>query len=275
MGGWKRGGRSRAAALVAALACGAIAIPAALGGSVTPGQINWGGYTALVAQSQTFKSVTSTFTIPQLDCSGTAGQQAGGTLLELWSGLDGAYPGAPVSVEQVGVEPSCHLGAQVNPTAYALQWVNKKGKIVHVVGQVVLNGTYDLATGDSVTATVSHSGTLVTVTLRDNSTGSTGSVSATCPKKGCAYKSAEAIIEAPGPIASFATVSFTASSATDSLGHTGGLVTSGPWWNTEQLTLIGTDAHGNRFTPCATPGPYDAAAGAFTMTGTGRCVTGS
>jgi hypothetical protein len=186
-----------------------------------------GGYVAIVAQSQTFAAVTPAFVVPTLDCSATVGQPAGGRLLELWSGLDGAKPGAPISVEQVGVDPECHDGVQSNPSAYGIQFLNKKGKLVQAGGRIALNGSIFVPTGDSITATVSHRG------------------------------------------------SFTASSATDSLGHTGGLVTSGPWWNTEQLTLIGTDMAGHRLVPHAAPGPYDTVSGAFTMIDTGNCVVGS
>ncbi len=265
---------ARLGACIAAVCAAGIGAAVALGGSVTPGANNWGGYVALAAQGQTFGSVSATFVVPQLDCSGTAGQLAGGTFLEIWSALDGAYPGAPLSVEQVGVEPGCHNGAQANPTAYAVQFA-KNGRATIATGGLRLNGSVNVPTGDSVTAIVARSGALVTMTLTDNSTGATASISKKCPKKSCSFKSAEAIVEAPGPIASFGAVSFAASSATDSSGHTSGVVTSGPWWNTEQLTLLGTDAAGHRQVPCATPGPYSTGSGAFTMTGTQQCVAGS
>lgn len=270
MGGCKGGGRSRLATLVVALAGGGIAAAAALGGNVTYLSLNWGGYAALT-QSQ-FASVSSTFTIPQLDCSGTAGQPVGGTFLELWTALDGAYqPNVPVSIEQVGVEPGCHNGVQANPTEYMITYANKKGKTVTAFGQIRLNGVFDLQTGDSVTATAAHSGTTVILTLTDNSTGLSDSVSKSCPRKSCAFRSGEAIVEAPGATAAFSSISFAASSVTDSAGHTGGLLTSGPWWSTEQMTLIGTDAGGTGV-PCESTSQYDTGSGGFLLTGTGRCV---
>jgi hypothetical protein len=253
---------------------GGIAAAAALGGSVSYSALNWGGYAALPAQNQSFTSVTSTFTVPQLDCTGTAGQRVGGTLLELWSALDGAYqPGVPVSIEQVGVEPGCHNGVQSNPTSYMVTFAKKTGKSVTVFGQITLNGGIDVPTGDSITATASHSGTTVILTLRDNGTGASGSFSTTCPKASCAYRSAEAILEAPGATAAFGTVSFTGSSVTDSAGHTGGLLTSGPWWNTEDLTLVGQAVPGGRLVPCETTGPYDTGSGGFVLTSSGGCIS--
>lgn len=280
MGGYKGPRAARLAAAVVAVSATGVGAGIASGGSVTPATVtpggnNWGGYVAIVAQSQTFASVTSTFVVPTLDCSATVGHPVGGTFLDLWSGLDGANPSAPISVEQVGVEPGCHNGVQSNPTAYYLQYVNKKGKTARSLGQITLNGANHVNIGDTISATVSHSGTLVTFTLTDTTTGATGSFAAKCAKKACSFTSAEAIVEASGSIASFGSASFTASSVTDSLGHTSGLVTSGPGWNTEELTLIGTDAAGHRLVRCATPGPYDTGTGAFTMTDTHNCVTGS
>jgi hypothetical protein len=209
MGGCKGGGLSRLATLVVVLAGGGIAAAAALGGSVTYLSLNWGGYAALT-QSQ-FASVSATFTIPQLDCSGTAGQQSGGTFLELWAALDGAYqPNVPLSIEQVGVEPGCHNGVRANPAAYMITFVNKNGKTVTAFGQITLNGTFNVQTGDAVTAAASHSGTTVILTIRDNSTSASGSFSETCARKLCAFRSAEAIVEAPGATAAFSTISFTA-----------------------------------------------------------------
>src|SRR5581483_3644436 len=199
MGGYKGQRVARLVAAVVAVSVVGIGAGIASGGSVTPGENNWGGYAAIVAQRQTFTSVTSTFVVPLLDCSATAGQQAGGTILELWSGLDGANPAAPVSVEQVGVEAECHSGVQTNPAAYYLQFTKKNGKLAQSGGRITLNGSSNVATGDSVTATVSHSGTLVTFTLTDSTTGATGSFSKKCAKKSCSFTSAEAIIEAPAP----------------------------------------------------------------------------
>src|SRR3954468_24805640 len=76
----------------------------ATAGTVTPGRSNWGGYAALIAPAfptRKFVSATVTFVVPTLDCSATVGRR--GTLLQIWSGLDGAYPAFPVSIEQVGV----------------------------------------------------------------------------------------------------------------------------------------------------------------------------
>jgi hypothetical protein len=277
MGGYKGPRVARLVAAVVAVSVFGIGAGIAGGGSVRPGGNNWGGYAAIVAQNQTFTSVTSTFVVPTLDCSATAGHPAGGTLLELWSALDGANPAAPVSIEQVGVEAECHDGVQTNPTAYSMQFTKKKGKLSQASGRITLNGSIYVNTGDTITAAVSHGGALVTFTLTDSTTGANGSFSKKCAKKSCSFTSAEAFVEAPAPapIPSFGSVSFTASSVTDSLGHTSGLVTSGPGWNTEQLTLIGTDMAGHRLVPCATPGPYDTVTGGFAMTDTHNCVTGS
>jgi hypothetical protein len=258
--------------LAALLGCGTLCMAlagAASAGTVTPGQSNWGGYAALVAKGKTFVSATATFVVPILDCSNTVG--ARGTLLQIWAGLDGAYPAFPVSIEQVGVEPGCSNGEQENPTFYYMQF-DKSGRTSNYTGQIVLGGSFEVTAGDTITATTSHSGASVTMALSDLTTGASGSVTKKCPSLACLWKSAEAAIEANGLIATFDTVTFSASSATDARGDAGPLVTSGPWWNTEQLTLIGSDGHGHNLTPCATPGPYDGSGG-FVMTSTNQCVS--
>lgn len=270
MGAWRLAGVAGVSSCVLIAAAVGIGPASARSSGITTGQSYWGGYVALAAQSQTFVSTSATFTIPALDCS--ASLNGPGDAVQIWSALDGAYPGAPLAIEQAGVQPGCSGGGQQNPAYYDIQYVNRKGKTVIAVGLISLNGTYDLPTGDSITATVSHSRTEVTMTVRDNTTGASGSVTKTCPKGSCPYESAEAFLEQLGRVSSFDAIAFDRSTATDSKGHMGTLVA--PWWNTEQLTWMGKSATGSRVA-CATTGPYDSSSGAFVMTSTGQCVSGS
>src|SRR3954453_11772304 len=107
----------------------------AAAGTVTPGRSNWGGDAALIAPAyptRKFLSTTATFVVPMLDCSSTVGRH--GTLLQIWSGLDGAYPAFPVSIEQVGVDTGCSDGEQESPTFYSMQF-DRLGQTKYYAGE--------------------------------------------------------------------------------------------------------------------------------------------
>lgn len=249
-----------------------LTVSSAEAGTVTAGASNWGGYEAFPAQGQSFKSVTGTFTVPTLNCSATVGQPVGGTLMEIWVGLDGGEPTFPISIEQVGISPGCHNGVQGDPTSWQMEFTpTNPRKSGFLAGQI---GIPNPSPGDLVVATTSHDGNEVTMSLSDKTTGTYGQVIEKCPATECQWGSAEDFVEAnsTAKIADFSPLTFTAAQVTDSKGRTDGLSTSKPWWNTVNTSLLGTNAQGQRGTICATAGTFTGSS--FTVTDTYQCATG-
>ena len=146
---------------------------------------NWSGY---VATGTGFTSVSATWTEPNTTCNSTD------DLYAPWVGIDG-YGSS--SVEQTGVQTDCSSGSPVDSAWYEMYPANP----VYYSNPV--------SAGDSITATVSRSGTTYTLTLRDNTRNWTKTT--TKSYRG-ANASAEVILESP-PAAypNFGSVNFTGS----------------------------------------------------------------
>jgi hypothetical protein len=232
------------AALVAALvsAAGTSAAPAPLLLNANSTSSNWAGYVAS-ASGQPFTDVKGTWTQPAANC------RLQTTYSSFWVGLGGASGGS--GLEQVGTSADCRNGSPV----YTSWW-----EILPASSTPI---PFTPAPGDSIAGEVSVSGTSVTMTLTDQTSGATFSKTVTVAKPDAS--SAEWIAEAPSmctrtcsvlPLSSFGTASFSAASAT--LGATTGPI-SQPGFGSYSLDLR---AHGGS---AATTSPLGADGASFSV----------
>ena len=177
---------------------------------------NWSGY---ADTGSGFSSVSATWKEPTPSCSGRST-----ALAAFWVGSDG-YSSS--SVEQDGTLIECYEGSTYQFSWWEIYPVNS----VQVVGESV-------AAGDSITATVTRSGTSYKLSVTD-STHSANSFSTTQTYSGAADSSAEWIAEAPSgssgvePLAKFSTWTDANSAAT--AGSTSGTISSFP---DDEITMI-------------------------------------
>ena len=152
---------------------------------------NWSGY---AATGGTYTSVNSSWVEPAALCT-AAGEAA------FWVGLDGANDG---TVEQTGTDSDCSGGS---PDYYG--WYE-----MYPADPVYF--TNPVSPGDSMSASVTVSGTSYTLTLTDSTQGWTQTENET---GSFANSSAEVITEAPSsaqgplPLADFGTINYAGASA--------------------------------------------------------------
>jgi peptidase A4-like protein len=162
---------------------------------------NWSGYAAYNA---TFTDVKASWIQPAANCSSTTTAQ----YASFWVGLDG-YKSS--SVEQLGTDSDC---AGRNTPAYYAWWEMYPNPSNQISG-------FTVRAGDSISAEVSRTATLYTLSIVNNSTGQRFS---TTQASTAANSSAEWVAEAPSqciivfcrvlPLANFGTMTFTGSYAT-------------------------------------------------------------
>ncbi|HEX2702938.1 MAG TPA: G1 family glutamic endopeptidase, partial [Solirubrobacteraceae bacterium] len=162
---------------------------------------NWSGY---VATGGTFSAVSGAWTVPAVTCSSSDSYSAD------WVGIDGE---SSATVEQDGTESDC-----VSGSASYDAWYELYGDSSVNAGMEVKLGNY-VSPGDSMTASVSVSEHLWTLTITDST--ESWQVSKQFNWSAPAQSSAEWIAERPKvgsslpPLANFATVAFTGAKATD------------------------------------------------------------
>ena len=182
---------------------------------------NWAGY---LVNGNSFSSVSGSWTVPSAKSS-TQGYSA------FWVGLGGSA-NSSTALEQIGTE-----SVFVNGQARYDAWY----ELVPAARQVL---ALDISPGDQITARVTVSGTSVTVSLADVTTGQ--SMTKTLQTSNPDTSSAEWIAEAPTivkdgklervlPLADFGKVTFSGASATAS-GHTGSI--SDSEWKAEKILLL-------------------------------------
>ena len=165
---------------------------------------NWSGY---VATGTTFSSVSGNWTVPVATCPSQSPLYA-----SEWVGIDGY---TSLTVEQDGTDSDCN---GTTPAYYA--WYE-----MYPAGSFQL--PYTVAAGDPMSASVSVSGSVWTLSLTDHAAGTrywTWSISP-APVSGLAQSSAEWIVERPQlcsgscqytSLADFGTVGFTNGTANGS-----------------------------------------------------------
>jgi Peptidase A4 family len=166
---------------------------------------NWSGYAVSPSSStDQFTYVTGTWTQPTATCARNSS-----TYASFWVGLDGY---SSDSVEQLGTDSDCSRGT---PSYYA--WYE-----MYPANSVSLSkGTYPVSPGDSLTASVTRSGTSYTLSISDPAHKWTFSKTVTGSD---ANSSAEWVAEAPelcnfyycqlASLTNFGTLSMSAAQAT-------------------------------------------------------------
>lgn len=225
-----------------------VAVAGALAAGVTPTALaastdiaestsaNWSGYVASGSgsgASPVFSNVAGSWVEPNADCSSDGGVAA------FWVGLGGASE-ASGALEQVGTQADCSAGGAGEHFAW-----------YEMVPAAPVRLDVAIRPGDHVSARVSVSGTSVTVSLSNQTTGaeSTKTLQIDNPD----VSSAEWIAEAPSvcqgadaigtgsctpvSLADFGTVTFTGASATAD-GATGTVSSSN--WSAHAVQLSGT-----------------------------------
>jgi Peptidase A4 family len=224
-------------ALAAAITCAAASSSsAATTDSQTASSANWSGYVvggASGSANQQFSSVSGSWTEPSANCNTGQGYSA------FWVGLGGSGQQSQ-ALEQVGTEVDCAGGG----TASHFAWYE-------LVPAAPVRLDLAISPGDQVSGKVSVSGTNVTVSLSNHTTGASTTKALQMSSPDTA--SAEWIAEAPAscdgsgncqplPLANFGTASFSNASATAN-GHTGTI--SDPNWTTQSVQLgAGADSYG-------------------------------
>jgi len=217
---------------------GVISPPAKPKGLTNVESTNWSGY---ADTGSSFSNVSASWTEPSATC-GRAEQ-----LAAFWVGIDGY---SSDSVEQDGTLIECYGG-----TAYQYTWWEMyPTNDIQVVGET-------LAAGDTITSTVTRSGTSYTLTVAD-AANPADSFTETETCSSCANTSAEWIAEAPSssssvyPLADFR--SWTASSASVTEGSTSGVISS---FTDDEITMV--DSSGRTK---ALPGSLNSGGNSFSVT---------
>lgn len=187
---------------------------------------NWAGYVASPTGGGSFSQVRGSWVQPSADASAGDGSSA------FWVGLGGS--GQSQSLEQIGTQANVSNG---QTTYYA--WYE-------LVPSSPVKLSLPINPGDQISASVSVSGSDVTVSLSDQTTGS--SFTRTLQMSNPDTSSAEWIAEAPSavygdgttqtvPLADFSTVQFAGATATAN-GQTGTISS----WNPQAVQLSGSGA---------------------------------
>jgi hypothetical protein len=201
---------------------------------------NWSGYVVGGSSGSSgssgtrYRSVSGSWVQPTAKCTSGSGYAA------FWVGLGGADQSE--ALEQDGTEANC--SADGTPSYYA--WYE-------LVPSAPVKVSMAVHPGDHITSKVAVSGTSVTVSLNNTTTG--GSFTRTLQMSNPDTSSAEWIAEAPStcqqglssctplPLTDFGTVSFTNAVATTTGGHTGTI--SDPDWSAASVSLSsGTSGFG-------------------------------
>ena len=187
---------------------------------------NWAGYVAGGSSSDTqFSNVSGSWVEPTATCG------SGQTYSAFWVGLGGSGNSSG-ALEQTGTQADCTADGGTDYYAW-----------YELVPAAPVRLDLAIHPGDKITAKVGVSGTNVTVSLSDQTTGQ--STTKTLQMDGPDTSSAEWIAEAPSscdgsgscqplPLTDFGTVQFTGATATAN-GHTGTI--NDPNWTANPIAL--------------------------------------
>jgi hypothetical protein len=186
---------------------------------------NWSGYVASGA-GQSFSDVKGTWVQPTVTCTKPATGYS-----SFWVGIGGSAPSS-AGLEQIGTSADCRDGTPV----YSAWW-----EILPAASVAI---PFTPAPGDSITGEVAITGTAVTLTLTDTTSGATftNTVTVAAPDTTSADWIAEAPSQCTGrrcsvlPLAAFGTAVFSAGSATAN-GHTGTIGDTA--WSSAPIDLHG------------------------------------
>lgn len=252
----------RRVAILVGLAAALLAAPAAAEAATTSSS-NWAGY-AVSKPGVTFRRVSATWVVPSATCTATGRRRYSAA----WLGL-GGYHTSSNALEQIGTETDCTAKGTPSYSAW-----------YELVPSAPVDIDLTIKPGDTVSASVTVSGTTVKLYLADRTRGTVFSKQMTAERVDTT--SAEWIVEAPSacyanqcetlPLANFATTSFANARATTTTGHWGTI--SDPAWHATSIALRANGRHAygpGRFG--ADESAAGASPGALTATGDGFAVT--
>jgi hypothetical protein len=181
---------------------------------------NWAGF---ATYGDHFRFVSSTYTIPSLNCGISPDQ----SFASQWAGLDG-YTSS--TVEQAGTYAMCSGGV---PSYFAF----------YEMFPLPAVSFSDVSPGDSITVSVFFNGSKWELTLFDNTTGAGFDVTQPCPSGStCRNRNAEIISETPngGPpttsLADYGIVGFTHIAITDTAAHRFNILS--PDWSNDKISEV-------------------------------------
>jgi hypothetical protein len=217
------------AAACAALGLGGVNAGAARAATTNVVSVNWAGYAVTGAK---YRRVTGSWTVPRGACTpGSTSDSAA------WLGL-GGFATTSRALEQIGTEFTCTSSGQARYSAW-----------YELVPAPSVTIPMKVHAGDRVSASVTVSGTLVSLVLSNRTTGArfAKSLHVSAPD----VTSAEWIVEAPSictpdgacqvlALNNFGTTRFTRAHATSTGGHTG--TPAHRPWTTTAITLSGGGA---------------------------------
>lgn len=169
--------------------------------SPAQGSLNWAGY---VDTGDTYTAVSGSWTVPAANCAGAVA-----TASASWVGIDGGTSTDGTNVEQIGTDSNCVVPLEGNGSYWAWFEMAPSGPVVIGVG----SQNYAVYPGDSMTASVTSTGTAGSYTLKieDNTQGWIYSTTQSNPDATGA--TAECMEERPAdlglPLANFGSVTFT------------------------------------------------------------------
>jgi hypothetical protein len=254
-------------------ACALSAAPAASAATSDVQQAsseNWSGYVAGASSgsSRRFSNVSGSWVAPTAKCASGQGYAA------FWVGLGGS--GQTQALEQAGTESDCSSDGTANYFAW-----------YELVPSAPVKLDLAISPGDQITSRVAVSGTSVTISVSDQSTGQ--SATRNLQMSNPDTSSAEWIAEAPSscdqtagncsplPLTDFGTVNFTGASATATDGHTGTI--SDLDWSAAAVALSpGASSGGPQFASAAslagaTPSSLSTDGSSFSVTWAGPGAT--
>ena len=252
----------RTSTAIAVLGLGASLTAATAAQAATPEAVsqNWSGYAA--GGNTQFSDVAGSWVQPTAKCNA-----AGQTYSAFWVGLGGSSDQSQ-ALEQVGTQSDCGAGGQTDYYAW-----------YELVPAAPVKLGLEITPGDKISAKVSVSGSSVTVSLTDQSTGqgATKTLSMSNPDTSTAEWIAEAPSECDGSasgncqtltLANFGSVAFSNATATAG-GHTGTISDSN--WTAQAVQLsAGQTGLGGGFTSASSSSASSAGAHPRRSPRTGR-----
>jgi len=195
-------------------------------GTATQTSVNWAGY---AVTGPTVSNVAGSWAQPTATCPKNQNQQAA-----FWVGIDG-YSATDPTVEQIGTDSDCTKSSRKKPggpSYYAWYQLYPQAEVV------LSSSAYPVSPRDSISASVSVTGSVYTITISDGARWhfSTSQRPQTTPQN----SSAEWIAEAPSscsakrckelPLADFGSLPFSGTSAN-------GQPISAPGFNNYQINM--------------------------------------
>ena len=233
----RRRRRTTRIAFAAALSTFALAAGTANASAATAVSSNWAGY---AVTGTTFSTISGSWTQPTANCTSTA---ADTTASAFWIGLGGDSDTSS-SLEQTGTEADCLANGRVRYSAW-----------YELVPKASVKATQKVSAGHKISASVTVSGTSVTLKLSDVTTHAT--FTKTLKMAAPDVSSAEWIAEAPSaltpggtsvlPLTDFGTVRFSKATAVSTSGHVGTI--SDAAWSASRIELESRGGAGG-------PGPF-------------------